>query len=110
MGYPSGESLRHMGTMSQLNRRTYAETNNYRIWLEDINEQLFVHVTIYNSNKSVINQIKEGWAELMIDAYFQGYEDVFTYTKDNRIIKMIGGASKIGQHEDYEVWKWELRQ
>lgn len=93
-----------------LNRRTYQETDDYRIWLEDINDQLFIHVAIYNPSKSVIQQIKEGWAELMIDCYFDGYEDVFTYTKDSRIIKMIGGATKIGEHKGYEVWKWELRQ
>jgi hypothetical protein len=95
--------------VKKLNRRTYYSTSDYRIWLEDINEQLFIHVAIYNTTKNTINEIKEKWAELMIDAYFQGYEDVFAYTKDNRIIKIIGGANKIGEHEDYEVWKWELK-
>lgn len=96
--------------LKQLNRRTYEETDDYKVWLEDINEQLFVHVAIYNPSKDVINSVKEAWANIMLDAWFDGYEDVFTYTKDNRIIKMIGGAQKIGQHKDYEVWKWELRQ
>lgn len=96
--------------LKQLNRRTYEETDDYKVWLEDINEQLFVHVAIYNPSKDVIKSIKEAWANVILDAWFDGYEDVFTYTKDNRIIKMIGGAQKIGQHEDYEVWKWELRQ
>lgn len=91
-----------------LNRRTYKETDDFRIWLEDINDQLVVHVAIFNPTPSVLKQIKEGWAELMIDCYFEGYEDVFTYTKDNRIIKYIGNAKLIGQAEDYEVWKWEL--
>lgn len=94
----------------QLNRRTYYETNDYRIWMEDINDQLFIHVAIYNSTKSVMTEIKEKWAEFMIDAYFNGYEDVFTYTQDNRVVKMIGGAINVGQYNDYEVWKWELRQ
>lgn len=97
-------------TVRTLNRRTYKETEDYRIWLEDINDQLFVHVAIYNASPSVIKDIKEGWAELIIDCYFQGYEDIFTYTKDSRIIKMIGSAIKIGEHNEYEVWKWELKQ
>lgn len=92
------------------NPRTYHETDEYRIWLEDINEQLFIHVAIYDGRKSVITDIKEKWAELMIDAYFEGYEDVFAYTKDSRIVNIIGGATKIGEHEGYEVWKWELKQ
>lgn len=95
--------------LKQLNRRTYEETDDYKVWLEDINEQLFVHVAIYNPSKDVVQDIKEAWANIMLDAWFDGYEDVFTYTKDSRIIKMIGGAQKIGQHEDYEVWKWELK-
>ena len=96
--------------LKQLNRRTYEETDDYKVWLEDINEQLFVHVAIYNPSKDVVQNIKEAWANIMLDAWFDGYEDVFTYTKDSRIVKMIGGAQKVGQHEDYEVWKWELRQ
>ena len=94
--------------LKQLNRRTYEETDDYKVWLEDINEQLFVHVAIYNPSKDVVQNIKEAWANIMLDAWFDGYEDVFTYTKDSRIVKMIGGAQKVGQHEDYEVWKWEL--
>ena len=95
-------------TLRELNRRTYKQTDDFRIWLEDINDQLVVHVIIYNSTPSVLKQIKESWAELMIDCYFQGYEDVFTYTKDNRIVKYIGNATMVGQGADYEVWKWEL--
>lgn len=96
--------------LKQLNRRTYEETDDYKVWLEDINDQLFIHVAIYNPSKSVIQGIKEAWANIILDAWFDGYEDVFTYTRDSRIIRMIGGAEKIGQHEDYEVWKWELKQ
>lgn len=99
-----------MMNIEGLNRRTYDSTDDYKIWMEDINDQLFIHATIYNSTKATINQIKEKWAELIIDAYFQGYEDVFTYTKDSRIVKLIGGGEKIGEHENYEVWKWDLRQ
>jgi hypothetical protein len=95
--------------LKQLNRRTYEATDDYRVWLEDINEQLFVHVAIYNPTKGVIQNIKEAWANIVLDAWFDGYEDLFTYTKDSRIVKMIGGATKVGQHEDYEVWKWELK-
>ena len=94
--------------LRKLNRRTYKETDDFRIWLEDINDQLVVHVIIYNPSPSVLKQIKESWGELMIDCYFQGYEDVFTYTKDNRIIHYIGNAKMVGKHQDYEVWKWEL--
>lgn len=95
--------------LKSLNRRTYIETDNYRVWLEDISDQLFVHVAIYNPTREVIAEIKEAWGNVVLDAWFDGYEDLFTYTKDSRIIKMIGGAEKIGEHDGYEVWKWELK-
>lgn len=97
-----------MNVAKTLNRRVYEKTNDYQVWLEDINNQLFVHVAIYNPSKEVIKSIKEAWAHVLLDAWFDGYEEVFTYTKDNRIINIIGGAEKIGQHEEYEVWKWDL--
>lgn len=96
--------------LKTLNRRTYEETDDYKMWLEDINDQLFVHAAIYNASKSVVRSVKEAWANIILDAWFDGYEEVFTYTKDSRIVKIIGGAVKIGQYEDYEVWKWELKQ
>lgn len=105
-----GNPIRGAADLSALlHRQTYKETDDYRIWTEIMEEQLVIHVAIYNSTKAVIQEIKEGWAELMIDAYFEGYEFVYTYTSDSRIVKMIGGATKVGEHEGQEVWQWDLR-
>lgn len=91
-----------------MERRTYYENEDFRVYLEEIKDQVFIHVAIFNFSKAVFKKIKEVWALALIDIYFAGYENVFAYTKDNRIIKLIGGAKKIGQHQNYEVWKWEL--
>lgn len=98
-----------MQTEHKIERFTYKETDDYRIWYELMDGELVVHVSIYNATKSVIEEIKEGWAEFLIDAYFQGYEFVYTYTSDSRIIEIIGGATKVGQHGKQEVWQWDLR-
>lgn len=91
-----------------MDRRTYYKNDDFKVYLEEINDQVFIHVAINNFSKAIFKDIKEVWANALIDIYFAGYDDVYAYTKDNRIIKLIGGATKIGQHEEYEVWKWEL--
>lgn len=86
----------------------YYEDNDIRVWTENINDQAFIHVGIFNMTKNVLGKIKEKWGELIISLYFEGYENVYTYTKDNRIIKLIGGAEYIDTAGEYEVWKWDL--
>jgi len=88
--------------------RTYYEDDDIRVWMEEINGLLFVHVGIFNMSKAVLKKIREKWGEVVISLYFDGYEELFTYTKDSRIVKMIGDPHKVGQHEGYEVWKWDL--
>lgn len=97
-----------MNAKTNYMRATYHETENYRVYVELINEQPFVHVAIFNATKEVVEEIKEIWAQVVLDVYFEGYECLFAYTKDNRIVNMIGGAEKIGEHSGYEVWKWDL--
>lgn len=92
----------------KIERFDYKSTDDYRIWYEIMDGQLVVHVVIHNATKAVIEEIKEGWAEFIIDAYFEGYEFVYTYTRDSRIIDMIGGATKVGEHKGQEVWQWDL--
>lgn len=91
-----------------MQRKTYHEEDNFKVYLEEINEQVAMHVAINTFSKAVLKDIKRVWAEILVKMYFLGYEEVFAYTKDNRIIKLIGGAKLVGQHQDYEVWKWEL--
>lgn len=88
--------------------KVYYEDDDIRVWTENINDQAFIHVGIFNMTKGVLEKIKEKWGELIISLYFEGYENVFTYTKDNRIIKLIGGAEYVDSAKGYEVWKWDL--
>lgn len=90
-------------------RKTYYEDDDFKVYLEYFYDQLFIHVHIHNFNKAVLKRVKEKWAEIMLDAWFEGFENVFTYTKDNRIIEMIGNAIYIETAGGYEVWKWELK-
>lgn len=90
-------------------RKTYVETNDFKVYLEEIQGQVFIHVHIYNFSKSILKEIKKYWAEIVYRMYLLGYENLYAYTKDHRIINMIGGAKQIDKTKDnYEVWKWEF--
>lgn len=91
-----------------MRRETYYQDNDIKVYLEEIDNNVFIHVGIYNMSKSILRKIKEKWGEIVLKMYYLGYEEVFAYTKDNRIINLIGGAEKIGKEKDYEVYKWDL--
>lgn len=96
--------------MQDFERKTYYEDDDFRVYLEYFADNLVVHVVIFKASIPTIRRIKEVWSEVMINAWFEGFEDVFAYTKDPRIINIIGGAEKVKQIDDMEVWKWDLRQ
>lgn len=96
--------------MTEFERKTYYEDEDIKVYLENINDCVFIHVGIHNMSKSVLRKIKEKWGEVVLKMYALGYEELFAYTKDSRIINMIGGSEKLDQAKGYEVYKWDLRQ
>lgn len=93
----------------EFERRTYYEDDDIKVYLENIDNQVFIHVGIYNMSKSILKKIKEKWGEVIIRIWAAGYDEAYCYTKDNRIINLIGGADKIGDHQGYEVYRWALK-
>jgi hypothetical protein len=93
----------------EFERITYYQDDDIKVYLEEVGEQVFIHVAIYSFSKSVLKKIKAKWGEVIQKMYINGYEEAFTYTKDSRIVKMIGYPEMIGQKDGYEVWKWELK-
>ena len=91
-----------------MERKTYYEDDNFKVILEKLEGQMYIHVGIFQITKAVLKDIKRVWAEAVVEIWLDGYENLFTYTKDNRIVKLIGGAKKVGQHENIEVWQWDL--
>lgn len=95
-------------------KRTYYRDDDIHVYLENINKQVFIHVGLTKASKASIKRMKEKWGEVVQKMFVIGYHSLFAYTKDNRVIKMIGGAEKIGSQVDpdtgdlYEVYKWDL--
>lgn len=89
-------------------RTPYRNRPNYLLSYEEIEGCLFVHVEIRKFNKSTLKKIKEDWSELLIELYFQGYEEVFTYTQDMRIVDLVGGGEVVGEKGIWKIVKWDL--
>jgi len=89
-------------------RRTYKETEDYKVYLEEIHGCVVVHVAIYKARPSVIREIKKQWFDVATKTYAAGYDKLYAYTKDRRIIDYIGNATLIDVSNGYEVWEWDL--
>jgi len=92
-----------------MSRRAFYADEDFVLSLEELNEQPFVHVTFSRFNKNVYKKLLEQWKEVLMRFYYLGYLQIFTYTKDPRIVNLVGGADKIGEYEGYEVYKWDLK-
>ena len=95
-------------------KAVYAQDDSLKLWVEVINECLFVHVQLYQFDKGVLERLKVAWKHLQTAAYFDGWEEIFTYTKDPRIVNIIGGAEELDvpdklTNAGFRMFKWELK-
>ena len=98
-------------------RYKYFDDGNIHVDLEEIDGCLFAHIAFTKFSKSILSKAKQIWWELRCRAYFDGYEEIFSYTKDARMADMIGGGyTEVGEdsqeliNSGYRMFKWELIQ
>ncbi len=91
-----------------IRRQTVFENEDFVLSLENINSLPFVHLVCNKFDKKIFKDIKERWSELLVTLYFDGYEEVYTYTKDLRIPNMLGGGEVVGEHNGFKVVRWGL--
>ncbi len=95
------------------NRIVLFSDEDMKLSYEVIQENLFIHVEYDNFSKSILNKTRKLWKEFLLRAFFDGWEEIFTYTKDPRIVKMIGGAEELYdsklQRLGLRMFKWDLR-
>lgn len=100
--------------MSKVKQAIYAQDKDMQVWLEEIDGSLFVHVHLYNFSKEVLTRMRLVWDHLSTAAYFDGREEIFTYTKDARVPSLIGGAVELAVPKElsgrgFRMYKWELK-
>lgn len=89
-------------------RRSYYKDDDFEVVLEHADGRVFVHVGIDRATKGAIKRIQQKWGEVVFKVYRAGFTELYTYTDDPRIVRMIGGAELIGKTELHEVYKWDL--
>ena len=95
-------------------REVFIADPSFTLKWEKLEGQLFVHIEVVEASASIISRIKEAWMSFMAQAYFEGYEDIFTYTRDPRIVNIVGGAielkdDRLNDAPGWRMYKWDLR-
>lgn len=93
--------------------QTYYEDDDYKLSLEELDGQLFVHLALYHASKSILRSVLERWCEIKAKCYWLGYEAIYTYTTDDRMKLFFPYCTEISEYDyrgkKYKVLKWELK-
>lgn len=83
------------------------------ITLEEADGNLMAHVTINSASKASVEELLRQWNDIKHRAYWQGYEEIYTYSGEPRMFNLVRGGQEVGEFEKdgqtYKVWKWELK-
>lgn len=93
-------------------KAVYHEDDNFTLTVELVDDIPFIHLALYKASKSILDSVSRKWAEVKALAYFDGYEAIYTYTKDERMFKLFNPTKILGDYEyngeKYKVAEWVL--
>ena len=99
-------------SQKQYNVKTYYEDADYKVSLEELDDELFVHVQFFHVTRPILHSALKVWAEIKAKCYWLGYEHIYAYTKDERMTKFFPGSTVAGEYTNhgvnYKVLSWEL--
>lgn len=94
-------------------KREFYSDDDLTVTLEEADGNLMAHVVLYSASKASINRVLQVWQEIKERAYWQGYEEIYTYSNEPRMFDIVKGGEQVGEFEKdgikYKVWKWELK-
>ena len=96
-----------------LKKRIFFEDDKVQIRLEERDGALFVHCLFHEVSKASVKWLQEIWPILRERVYFAGYANIFSYTKDLRVVKLFPGWELVEEIKDeygndWKVVRWEL--
>lgn len=90
-------------------KKTWYEDENYEVTYMVCNNELYGHLQIFNLTKSVYKDIPKKVHAFLANAKKSGWEAVYSYTDDDRVIRLLDGKGRIiGEAEGHKVVQWEL--
>ena len=75
--------------MFSYKEKDYYEDEDALVRLEEVDEQLFVHVKLLKASKEIMENLLKVWSEIKAKAYWDGYEAIYTYTNDDRMLEFF---------------------
>lgn len=94
-------------------KSVYYEDDDFALTVELFSDVPFIHLNLKRASKQALETVLKKWAEVKALAYFDGYESIYTYTKDKRMFKWFSPTRIIGPMNyrgvEYEVAEWELK-
>jgi len=98
--------------MSKYISKVFYDDDQITLKLEEVDAHLMVHLVIKKALPSSIKKARIVFQEIKERAYWQGYEQIYTYTKDDRMLKFFGANKVISnveyKGETYKVVQWDL--
>lgn len=93
-------------------QKEFYKDDDLTVTLEEGDGNLMAHVAVHSASKSSIGRILEIWDDIRNRAYWQGYEEIYTYSNEPRMFEIVKGGEQVGEFEKdgikYKVWKWDL--
>jgi hypothetical protein len=93
-------------------KQTFYKDDDFQIWYEMEQGELLVHIGIFKATKQTMERALAVWADFKAKAYFDGFERIITYTRDERVFKWFPFAERKGDFtlggRKYGVWQWAL--
>lgn len=69
----------------------------------------FLHCTVLDFKKSTMVKALDLWEDIKIGFYLEGYDEIFSVSKNKRFIKFIRGVLHKELDGEVGVYKWELK-
>ena len=73
----------------EVKRDIYEDNELVLVTLEEIEGLLYVHVDVKQFSKVVVEYLQALWDQIQMDAWYSGYDDIFSYTKNSKFVKLI---------------------
>jgi hypothetical protein len=99
--------------MSEVKKKVYQDNDMYQARLEEVNNVVFVHITVKEMKKKTIDTLIDEFAILKEKIRNAGYNYLHTYSATPKFYKLFKDYEEVGdmdwEGKEYKVLRWELK-
>lgn len=91
-----------------MSRITIYEDDDFRIQMDLISGQPFMHVDAYNYNKSVKKKMLSVWKDIQEEVWNNGWDFIFSYNTNAKFARLFGWSKVDVDNITGEMYSWRL--